>query len=343
MKRVLITGLAGFIGHHIGEGILKNTDWEIVGLDRLDTSGTLHRITHINIWDKIKKRVTFVWHDLKSPLNEFVERKIGKIDYILHLAAGTHVDRSIENPMEFVMDNVVATCNLLDYARRVNTLKRLVYFSTDEVFGPAPEGVNYKEWDRYHSGNPYAATKAGAEELCVSYANTFKMPIMISHCMNVFGERQHPEKYIPKVIRSVMEGKKVTIHSDPTQTVPGSRFYLHARNVGEAILFLLEKGEAGEKYNVVGEREVNNLELAQLIANALGKPLQYELVDFHSSRPGHDLRYALDGSRLKQLGFGFPKSFEESLRKTVRWFVENPDWLNLEPAKGLLLNWKQAA
>ena len=126
-----------------------------------------------------------MWHDLKAELNPLLIKSLGRVDTILHLAAGSHVDRSIDDPMSFVMDNVVGTCNLLNYARNVDTLEKFVYFSTDEVFGPAPDGVDYKEWDRYNSGNPYSATKAGAEELCLSFNNTYKMPMMITHCMNV--------------------------------------------------------------------------------------------------------------------------------------------------------------
>ena len=207
MKRVLVTGLAGFVGHHVGEGILKNTDWHLVGLDRLDVSGTLHRLKDIEIWDSVKDRISFVWHDLKAPINEFVAEKIGAVDMIFHLAAATHVDRSIINPMEFVLDNVVATCNLLDFARALKTVEKIFYFSTDEVFGPAQKH-DYQEWDRYKSSNPYAATKAGGEELSIAFENTYKLPVVITHCMNVFGERQHVEKFIPLVIKKILQGLK---------------------------------------------------------------------------------------------------------------------------------------
>ena len=328
--RVLITGMTGFIAHHIVEDILKNTDWEIVGLDRLDLSGTFHRLTHIKSWEKEKHRVSFAFHDLKAPINQFVANRLGKVDVILHLAASTHVDRSIDNPMEFVLDNVVGTVNLLDYAR-AHPVKQFLYFSTDEVFGPAPEGVAYKEWDRYNSGNPYAASKAGGEEMCLSYANTYKLPVFITHTMNVFGERQHPEKFIPMVIRKVLNGEQVTIHANKEKTKAGSRFYIHCRNVAVAVRFLLEKAETGEKYNVVGEKEGDNLELAQFIAGVVGKPLKYEMVDFHSSRPGHDLRYALDGSKLAGMGWAPPKTFEQNMKKTVEWYLapENREWLLL--------------
>ena len=134
-------------------------------------------------------------------MNSQICAAIGEVDYILHLAASSHVDRSIDHPMEFVMDNVVGTCNILNFARDQQNLSRFIYFSTDEVFGPAPEGISYAERDRYNSTNPYSATKAGAEELCVSYENSYGMPIYITHTMNVFGNRQHPEKYIPSTIR----------------------------------------------------------------------------------------------------------------------------------------------
>jgi dTDP-glucose 4,6-dehydratase len=327
VKRILITGGGGFIGHHFVEGLLKSTDWEIVIVDRLDISGNLERLRDISIWDQEKKRVKFLWWDLKSPLNYFIKREIGELDYIWHLAASSHVNRSIEDPMSFVMDNVVGTCNLLLYAKEMKTLKLLIYFSTDEVFGPAPEGVNYKEWDRYKSGNPYAASKAGAEELCVAFENTYKMPIIITHTMNVIGERQHPEKFIPMCISKILHGETITIHADMARTKSGSRFYIHARNIYDALLFLTTRGVSGEKYNIVGEKEISNLELAKTIANILGKPLSFEMVDFHSSRPGHDLRYSLDGSKMREMGWLPPKTFEESLAKIIHWSVANQKWL----------------
>jgi len=273
--------------------------------------------------------MSFVFHDLRAPINGYVAHRLGEVDHVLHLAASTHVDRSITCPMEFVQDNVVGTCNLLDYARTLPNLQTFVYFSTDEVFGPAPEGTAFVEWDRYRSSNPYAATKAGGEELAYSYYNTYRLPVVITHTMNAFGERQHPEKFLPKVINAVLRGETVTIHADATRTKPGRRFYVHARNVAAAVLFLLRHPELtpGEKYNVVGEREVSNLALAQFVAKVIGRPLRYELVDFHSSRPGHDLRYALDGAKLRSMGFRHPKTFEQSLEKTVRWYLAHPEWL----------------
>jgi len=330
MKRVLVTGGAGFVGHHVIEALLRDTDVEVVSLDRLDTSGTLSRLQHLlEVNPEWASRLSVVWHDLKAPINDFTAKSIGETTHILHLAAGSHVDRSIENPMEFVMDNVVGTCNILDYARihRKEQLELFLYFSTDEVFGPAPEGVFYDEDDRYKSGNPYAATKAGAEELCVSYQNTYKMPIVVTHTMNVFGARQHPEKFIPLIISSVRDGKKIFIHSNRDCSKAGSRHYIDAKDVADAVLFLFDNHEIGEKYNIVGREETDNLELALMIADIMGKPLNYEMIDFHSSRPGHDLRYALSGEKMKSLGWTPRKDLRERLKGVVGWSLSNPMWL----------------
>jgi len=328
-KKVLVTGGAGFIGHHVIDYLLRKTDWDLISLDRLDFSGTLSRLHEVVGQNKeYGSRVRIVWHDLKAEINDFTAKEIGHVDYILHLAAGSHVDRSIENPMEFVLDNVVGTANLLEYARnKVPNLEKLLYFSTDEVFGPAPEGVFYKENDRYDSGNPYSATKAGAEELCVAYENTYKMPIMITHTMNVFGIRQHPEKFIPKIIRYVLESRELTIHADKECKNAGSRHYINTEDVADAIMFLLENGKSGEKYNVVGKQETDNLELAQIIARILDKPLNYKLLDFHSSRPGHDLRYALCGEKMKEMGWVPRKELFERLQEVVSWTIKNDRWM----------------
>lgn len=331
MNNILVTGGVGFVGHHMVDYLLRNTDAKIAIVDRLDVSGNINRLTALDSWKENSNRVKFIWHDFRAEMhnNEILCSLIGKTDTVLHIGASSHVDRSIEDPLSFVMDNVVGTCNVLNYARHLDTLENFVYFSTDEVFGPAPDAVNYKEWDRYHSGNPYSASKAGGEELCLAFENTYKMPIKISHCMNIFGERQHPEKFIPSCIRKIYKGDKVIIHADKSLTRAGSRFYIHAQNVCSAVDFIIKNGKNGDKFNIVGEREIDNLSLAQMIANILGKKLNYEMVDFHSSRPGHDLRYALDGSKMKEMGWELPMNLEESMQKLVEWSLSNPDWIGL--------------
>ena len=339
-KKILITGGAGFIAHHVIDKILSTTDWEIITLDRLDFSGNLNRLKEVvSSYPKIEqKRVRIVHHDLKAELNPEISASIGKIDYISHLAAGSHVDRSITYPLEFVMDNVVGTAHILDYARKLDNLERFAYFSTDEIFGPAPKGVNYKENDRYNSTNPYSATKAGAEELVVAFENTYGLPSLITHTMNVFGERQNPEKYIPMVIKKVRDNDKVTVHSNSEKTIAGSRHYIHAEDVADALLFLYKydistikpdnTGAKCQKFNIVGKDEIDNLELAKFIAKTQDKDLNYEMLDFHSQRPGHDLRYALDGSKMEKMGW-VPKSAYDQLETTINWTLENDRWLSI--------------
>lgn len=329
--KILVTGGNGFIGHHICEHILKNTDWEILIMDRLSyASFGYDRLREVNCYDD--KRIQHYYHDFTLPIINNLLTKCQNVDYILHLGAETHVDNSILYPEAFVRSNVIGTMNILELARDCLKLKKMVYFSTDEIFGPADRALvpnGFKEWDRYNSTNPYSASKAGGEELALAWANTYKVPVFITHTMNVFGERQHPEKFIPKCIRKILKDETIKIHADPSRTVPGSRYWIHARNVAEAILFLLQHGEIREKYNVVGEKEMDNLSMAIFIGQVLGKSPRVELVDFHSSRPGHDLRYALDGSKLQEMGFVYPKAFEQSLEKTIRWTLENKKWLEV--------------
>tara|TARA_B100000700_G_scaffold50273_1_gene53399 strand:- start:831 stop:1856 length:1026 start_codon:yes stop_codon:yes gene_type:complete len=339
-KKILITGGAGFIAHHVIDKILSTTDWEVVTLDRLDFSGNLNRLNEVvsAYPESERKRVKVVHHDLKAELNPEIISTIGKIDYVSHLAAGSHVDRSISHPLEFVMDNVVGTAHILDYARKLDNLERFAYFSTDEVFGPAPKGINYKENDRYNSTNPYSATKAGAEELVVAYENTYGLPSLITHTMNVFGERQNPEKYIPMVIKKVRDNEVVTVHANTEKTVAGSRHYIHAEDVADALLFLYnydissinpdDTGAKCQKFNIVGNDEIDNLELAQFIADTQGKKLNFEMVDFHSQRPGHDLRYALDGTKMAKMGWA-PHSAYDKLKQVIKWTLENDRWLSI--------------
>ena len=330
--RVLITGSAGFVGHQIVARLLESTDFEVTGLDRLNYSGNLNRIAEV-VRSEDQSRYRVVHHDLRSEVNEPLMKQLGTFDYIIHVAASSHVDRSIDQPMNFVLDNVVGTCNILDFARKQENLKKFIYFSTDEIFGPAPPGIAYDEYDGYNSTNPYSAAKAGGEELCVAFRNTYKVPVVITHTMNIFGPRQHPEKFIPMCISKVRKGEKIFIHSDATRTIPGSRHYIHVEDVADAILFILmndpDPGRPGycPKFNVVGKEEVDNLTLAQHIAEAVGKPLRYELVDFHSSRPGHDLRYALSGQRLKNAGWEPKVSLKERIREVVKWSLANDHWL----------------
>jgi dTDP-glucose 4,6-dehydratase len=324
-QKILVTGGCGFIGHHLVQHLIVNTDWDIVIIDKLSyASNGLERLREMGYLSHPRIKM-FTW-DLATKLSDGLIKEIGEVDIIAHLAAETHVDNSISDPVLFIQNNVMSTTYLLEYARTLKTLKRFLCFSTDEVYGPALNDTLYTEDDRHNPKNPYSASKACAENICVAYENTYKVPVMIINAMNVIGERQLSEKFLPLAMKKILAGETIFIHTDKNR-VPGSRFYIHARNVADAVLHILKVGEIGQCYNIAGEQEVNNLELVQMIAEIMGKELKYELIDFHSTRPGHDLRYGLNGSKLAELGWSPPKTFRESLSKTVLWTLQHPQWL----------------
>jgi len=327
MKTILITGGCGFIASHLVEHIYRNTDWKILIIDKLSyASNGLERLRDAELLEN--SRVKIFTCDLTNNISVGMEKEFGTVNYIIHMAAETHVDNSILYPKDCIHNNVMSTVNILEYARRqIINLEKFFYFSTDEVYGPAPNNIRYKETDRHKPTNPYSASKSAGEQICVAYENTYKIPLLIVNVMNAFGESQHVEKFIPKCIKYIKEDKVVQIHSDTECVNSGSRFYIHAINISDAVLFLLEKGIVGESYHISGEREMTNLELAKFIANILGKELKYEMVNWHSNRPGHDLRYALDDEKIRKLGWKLPMNFEHSLQKTIEWTLKNPKWL----------------
>lgn len=323
--KILLTGAGGMVGSNILSHLLKNTDHEVVCICSWKHRGLPKRILDDANYQANKERVTIITHDLVSPLTEDVKAKIGKVDIILNIASESHVDRSITDPVNFTLNNVNLALNMLEYAREVKP-KLFLQFSTDEVFGQAPVGVNHDEWASIIPSNPYAASKASQEAIAISYWRTYGVPVIITNTMNVFAQNQDFEKFIPLCVRKILKGETISIHSYPDKKTAGSRFYIHARNVASAILHIVDniepklypEVERPERFNIVGEKEVDNLTLAQMIADVLEKPLNYELVDFHSSRPGHDCRYALSGERLAKAGWTPSKSFEESLVSTVK-------------------------
>ena len=325
-KNILLTGGCGFIASHFAEHLHRKTKHNIIIVDKLTyASMGLKRLRDNYLIDS--KRVKIFTFDLSQPLTVGMKKELGDINFIIHMAADTHVDNSIADPVPFIQNNVMSTVHLLEYARELPNLEKFVYFSTDEVYGSAPGTTSYKESDRHNPTNPYSASKSAAEQICVAYENTYKIPLMMVNVMNAFGERQHVEKFIPKCIKTILAGETVTIHADKECKQSGSRFYIHARNIADAVMFVMENGDIGELYHIAGEKEVSNLEMAQYIAKVLGKELKYEMTDFHSSRPGHDLRYSLNGSKLAHLGWEPPVSFYDSLEKTIQWTVKNPQWL----------------
>jgi len=319
--RILITGAAGFIGSNLARYILANTDWDVVSLDRLDEAGALQAI--VDLKQSYCDRVTSIWHDLKSPINP-AQRSLEPLRrpfrYIAHLAAGSHVDRSIRDPLLFLHDNVIGTANLLEYVRHHQSPEKTLVFGTDEIYGAADHNESFDEYDRWHPTNPYAASKCGSEALCPAWANTYGMPIVATHCTNVMGENQHVEKFIPIAIERISAGLTLQIHA--RAGVPSSRCYVHVDNVSSAVLTILERGTViggpgTGVYNISGADDVSNLAVAQRIAELLGKPLHYELVENVVNRPRPDMRYAISDARLRALGWAPHVSFDEGLRRIV--------------------------
>ena len=342
--KILITGGCGFLGSHLVEHFLKTTDYSIVVLDKLtEASHGYDRLRDIQAnLDYPRDRVRALGADLCQPLTAGVVQEIGAVDYIIHAAAESHVDNSIVDPLPFLQSNVIGTHNLLWAMRWMPSVKRAFLVSTDEVYGPADAGEPFDELAPFRPANPYAAAKAGGECVAMSYANTYRLPVTIVNTMNLIGERQHAEKFVPLVIRKVLAGETVQIHADPSRTKSGTRFYLHCRTFANALAWMIEGVAAGGerewvdvplKLHVCGEREISNLELAQKIADLMGREVRCELVDFHSSRPGHDLRYAMDDSEIRAMGWQRPMGLDESLKKTVAWYLANPSWLEMPRGK----------
>ena len=336
-KTVLLTGAGGFVGHHTLEHIFKTTDWDVVITDSFRHRGVTDRITSITSWEANKHRAKLITHDLTVPFSDVMIKEIGYVDYIISMASDSHVDRSITEPAPFITNNVALMVNMLELARKIKP-EVFLQVSTDEVYGPAPAGYAHAEWDTILPSNPYSASKAAQEAVCISYWRTFDVPVVITNTMNIIGERQDAEKFVPKVMYSLEKNIPMTIHG--TEGNIGSRYYLHARNQADALLFILKNlpatpypdNDRPDKYHIVGEREIDNLTMAKMIAKYWGKELQYELVDFHSTRPGHDLRYALDGKKLADAGWVAPIPLEASLEATIEWTKEHPEWLWREEA-----------
>lgn len=334
--RVLLTGVAGFMGSHVLEHLLKNTDWDVVGIASWKHKGTPERVEEVLSTDTSwRERVTIITHDLSAPFTDHTKQRLPHIDYIINVASDSHVDRSIYDPVPFVQNNVNLMLTMLELAREIKPHKFL-QVSTDEVYGPAPDNVLHKEWSTVLPSNPYSASKAMQEALCISYWRTYNVPLIITNSMNLFGPMQDPEKYIAQLIRKIYKGETVTVHGSEEKV--GSRFYLNARNQADALLFILKNvapvsfSDEGNidrplRFNIVGETEMDNLSLAKLVAKMMGKELKYAFIDFHATRPGHDRRYALDGALLKSLGWKPPHPFEYSLQTTIDWTLKHPQWL----------------
>jgi dTDP-glucose 4,6-dehydratase len=332
--KLLLTGAGGFVGSHTLRHILSNTDWEVYALDSFRHKGKTDRIrvqTETN--PEWQERVHVIPHDLTVPISTQLKTKLGDIDYVINMASESHVDRSISDPRDFIENNVALVLTMLEWLRETPSVQQFIHISTDEVYGPALDH-DHKEGEPHRPSNPYSASKSAQEQICYAYWRTYDLPIVITNTMNIIGELQDPEKFIPKTIKAVDAGEAVIVHVSP-EGHPGSRYYLHARNQADALLYILTHhtpsrypAEDIDRFNVVGERELDNLVMAQMIAEFVGKPAKIEPVDFHSSRPGHDLRYALNGEKMKAIGWTPPYPLEATLKRTVEWTLNHREWLN---------------
>ena len=316
--KILVTGGAGFIGSNFILYWLENhpTD-QVINFDKLTYAGNLENLKSV----KKNPNYTFIHGDICN--EEEVDKAMEGVDVVVHFAAESHVDRSIIDPSEFVKTNVLGTQVLLDSALK-NNVKRFHHISTDEVFGSLKleDSGNFNERTNYNPRSPYAASKAGSDHLVRAYHATYGLPVTISNCSNNFGPYQFPEKFIPLAITNLLEDKKIPVYGDGLYV----RDWLYVEDHCRAIDKILEKGKVGETYCIGGLTEdINNLEVIRKILKLLGK--DEESIEFVKDRPGHDRRYAVDWSKIKnELGWEPMHGFDEWLSKTVEWYRENSDW-----------------
>lgn len=318
MTTILVTGCLGFIGSHFGRYILNNTDWNIIGFNRNSDQKNIKRID-----DYVhNERFHLIIGDLSD--NNHVSGITEDVDYIVNFAAKTFVDHSIRDAHPFIQSNIIGTFNLLEEAKRnKNTLKVYLQVSTDEVYGSILEGA-YKEDSRLNPTNPYSSAKAAADMLCLSYFNTYNIPVIITRTENNFGEYQHPQKALPKFVKYAIENKKLPVYGDGKH----KRMWLYVLDHCSAIHHLLLNGKLGEIYHVAGEQELMNIELATKILRFLNKDENMiEYIDDFNVRPGHDRRYALNTDKIKKLGWKPSFSLDSSLKNTIEWYKSNQWWI----------------
>lgn len=332
MKNILITGGAGFIGSHVVRRFCKNyPDYMIINLDKLTYAGNLDNLRDIeNAYN-----YTFIKGDIVDA--DFIAQLFADYQFegIIHLAAESHVDRSIANPIEFVMTNVVGTVNLLNAARnqwKENSNGKLFYHvSTDEVYGSLGDTGFFTEQTPYDPHSPYSASKASSDHFVRAYADTYKLPVVISNCSNNYGSHQFPEKLIPLAIHNIKNNKAIPVYGKGENV----RDWLWVDDHAAAIELIFHKGTLGETYNIGGFNEWKNIDLIKLLCKIMDKKLDRpagtseQLITYVTDRAGHDLRYAIDAGKLNaKLGWEPSVQFEEGLEKTVDWYLANEDWLN---------------
>lgn len=315
--KLLVTGGAGFIGSNFIRQIMTlHPDFEIVNLDNLTYAGNLNSLKDM----EKNPLYTFIKGDIcnRDLVSSILTRH--SVDKIIHFAAESHVDRSIADSSAFVKTNVLGTHILLECARE-HALSSFIHISTDEVYGSTSSG-SFNEKAILNPSSPYSASKAGSDLLALSYFTTYNLPIIITRCTNNFGPFQYPEKLIPRFVTNLISDKKVPVYG----TGENVRDWIHVSDHCRAIEFLLQKGDYGEIYNIGGGNEKTNLQITQMILKLLKKDTS--MIEYVANRPGHDFRYSLDCSKLHALGWKPTYSFEEGLRDTVSWYLQNAWWWN---------------
>ena len=330
-KKILITGGAGFIGSHVIRKMLKKyPDYLIVNLDKLTYAGNLNNL------NDIENHANYKFENIDINNVKEIDSVFKKylFDSVIHLAAESHVDRSISNPDEFIITNVLGTLNLLNACKDtwVNSeINCFYHISTDEVYGSLGETGFFTESTSYDPRSPYSASKASSDHLVRAYGHTYSLPVKISNCSNNYGSHQFPEKLIPLIINNILNKKPLPIYGKGENV----RDWLWVEDHANAIDLVFHKGKLGETYNIGGHNEWTNLDLVNLLCDIMDKKLlnkvgdSRKLITYIKDRAGHDLRYAIDATKIeKELGFKPSVNFQVGLEKTVDWYLDNKNWLD---------------